>query len=179
MKKPIGDKVYIDYPDKFAKKSDWWRTEQGLTLIRSWRAEGKTIKEVYESMGIDPRTFRSWRKQYPEFDEVLNEGVQVANASVSQALLKRAVGYDYFEEVYELVEGELMLVRRIKKHMPPDVKAIMHWLYNRDPKNWRAIQTPIEETQYISTVQNILVTMKDVAEHGEAKEVEVSEVVSE
>ena len=51
----------------------------------------------------------------------------------------------------------------------------MQWLYNRLPLSWRAIQEPLEQTQYVETVKNILVAMKEVAEGGETKEIEVKE----
>lgn len=127
-------------------------------------------------MGVDPRTFRRWRKKYPEFDEAMATGVEVANVSVSQALFRKAIGYDYEEKTYELVEGEMRLTKRVTKHVQPDVKAIMHWLYNRDPRNWRALQEPLEETQYLDTVQSILVAMKNVAEGGEDKVIDVDSV---
>lgn len=179
MEKVIDTVVYTDYPDKYAKKVDWWRSEAGLDLIRGWRGKGKTIKEVIASMGIDPRTFRSWRKKYPEFNEAIEVGRDVAVSRVEQSLFKRACGYDYIEQVYELVEGEMMLVREYHRHMPPDVKAALSFLYNRDCKNWRAIQPPAEETKYLEAIENVLVAMKEVAETGEESIVDVDVKVNE
>lgn len=180
MEKVIGEVVYTDYPDKYAKKVDWWKSDAGLDLIKGWRAKGKTIKQVLDMMGIDPRTFRSWRKKYPEFNKAIEVGQEVAISRVEHSLFKKACGYEYTEQVYELVEGEMILVREFHKHMPPDVKAIMHWLYNRNPQAWRNIQEPLENTQYAETIKNVLVAMKEVAENQKPQEVEVSsEVVSE
>ena len=86
--------------------------------------------------------------------------------SVEEALLKRATGYDYEEDTWELVEGELRLTKKCRKHVPPDVKAILSWLYNRLPNQWRATQEPLETTQYTETIKDILVAMKEVAENG-------------
>ena len=69
-------------------------------------------------------------------------------------------------------------MRRTKvsqKHIPPDVKACLSWLFNRRPDRWRATQEPLESTQYVSTVKDILVAMKEVATTGEAIEVKVEE----
>lgn len=180
MKRVIGDVVYTDYPDKFAKKVDWWRTPEGLDLIKRWRCQGESIRDIAEKrMGIDIRTLRSWRKDYPEFDEVLTIGKEVTLARVEESLYQRAIGYDYVEQTYELVEGEMRLTKEVKKHMPPDVKAILHFLYNRDPQHWRAIQEPIESTEYKETVKDILIAMKEVAESGQTQVVSASEVISE
>ena len=177
MEKTIDDKVYVDYPDKYAKKVDWWRSDAGLDLIRGWRAKGKTIKQVLESMGIDPRTFRAWRKKYPEFNEAIEVGKDVAVSRVEQSLFNRACGYDYVERTYELVEGEMRLVREYHKHMPADIKAALSFLYNRDSKHWRAIQPPAEETKYLEAIENVLVAMKNTAETGEENIVNVESTV--
>lgn len=180
MKKVIGDVIFTDYPDKFAKKIDWWRTPEGLDLIKRWRCQGESIKDIAEKrMGVDIRTLRSWRKDYPEFDEVLAIGKEVTLARVEESLYQRATGYDYIEQTYELVEGEMRLTKEVKKHVPPDVKAILHFLYNRDPQHWRAIQEPIENTQYQDTVKNILVAMKQVAESGQEQTITSIEMIEE
>lgn len=178
MEKVAGEIIFSDYPDnKYAKKVDWWKSKSGIDLIRKWRTQGKTIKQVTEMMGVDPRTFRSWRNKYPEFNEALEVGQEVAVSRVEQSLFKRACGYEYTEEVYELVEGEMRLVREYHKHMPADVKAMLHFLFNRDPKNWRAVQAPIEETKYLDAIENILVAMKETANTGEENVVEVQSTV--
>jgi hypothetical protein len=174
MEKVIGEVVFNDYPDnKFAKKVDYWHTEEGLALIRGWRIQGDSVEVIAQKMQIDIRTFRSWRKKYPEFDDAIVMGREVAIKKVEQSLLTRACGYDYYEEVWDLVEGEMRLTRRIKKHCPADVKAILHFLYNRAPDCWRAIQEPLEQTRYVETVKNVLIAMKKVAEDGKAQSLEI------
>ena len=74
--------------------------------------------------------------------------------------------------------SELVMTKKFKKHLPPDTKAILHWLFNRLPGMWRAVQEPLESTQYTETIQNILVAMKEVAEKGGAKQIKVKEEVS-
>lgn len=175
MERVINNSTYTDYPEKYAKKIDWWISEEGLGLIRGWRSQGKTIKEVITMMGIDPRTFRSWRKKHREFDEVMTVGAEIANANVTLSLYKRALGYEYTEQVYELIEGEMRLVREFRKHMPPDTKAILAWLYNRMPEAWRSIQEPLENTQYKEVVKDILVTMRDVANGAGPQQIEVKD----
>ena len=51
----------------------------------------------------------------------------------------------------------------------------MSWLYNRLPGQWRAVQEPLEVTQYTETIKNILVAMKEVADGGTEKVVEVED----
>ena len=180
MEKVIGEVVFSDYPDnKFAKKVDWWRSPEGIDLIRGWRAQGDSVDLIAEKMGIDIRTFRSWRKKYVEFDDAVTLGKEIAIKRVEASLYNRACGYDYFEETWDLVEGEMRLVRRVKKHCPADVKAILNFLYNRDPQHWRVMQEPLEATQYVETVKSILIGMKEVAESGQNKQIDVKENIVE
>ncbi len=60
---------------------------------------------------------------------------------VEEALLKRAVGYEYTEDTYErraAADGgtELVLVKQVRKHQPPDPKTAMWWLEKREPARW-------------------------------------------
>ena len=176
MEKVIGGVKFTDYPDnKFAQKVDWWRTPEGLDLIKGWRMQGDSVEMVAEKMEIDIRTLRTWRKKYPEFEQAVTMGKEVTIKRVEQSLYNRACGYDYWEEIWDLVEGEMRLTRKIKRHCPADIKAILNFLYNRDPQHWRAVQEPLEATQYVESVKNILVAMKEVAETGENKSLEVKE----
>jgi len=177
MERTIGEVIFKDYPDdKYAKKIDWWKSPEGLDLIRGWRCQGFSVQEICNKMQVDIRTLRSWRKKYPEFEEAIAEGKEVTIARVEHSLYQRAIGYDYQEEVYELIEGEMRLVRIFKKHAPPEIKAILNFLYNRAPQSWRAIQEPLESTQYTETIKNILVAMKEVAETQQEQTVEVAEI---
>lgn len=176
MEKVIGEVVFNDYPDnKFAKKVDYWLTPEGIDLIKGWRVQGDSVDLIAQKMGIDKRTFRAWRNKYAEFNDAVQIGKEVTIKRVEQSLYNRACGYDYWEEVWDLIEGEMRLTKKIKRHCPADVKAALNFLYNRDPQHWRAIQEPLEATQYVESVKNILIAMKQVAESGETQSLEVQE----
>ncbi len=164
----IGDEevVFDDYPiNKFAKKIDWWTSEKGIGLIRSWRQHGLSIKDIYQKMGVDPRTFRTWRRKCPELEEALAFGREVTNAKVVDALYKRAVGFYYTEQTSQLIEGEMMLVKEVRKYCPPDTKAILAWLYNRYGAEWRSIQEPVDtDTPTLQNADQVLVRIKELSE---------------
>lgn len=167
--------AYIDFADGLKgskERKAFWLSENGLALIEGWRRNGVSLADLAKTyIGISMTAWYGWYKESEELRKACNNGTDVANAKVEGALLKRALGYDYWEETWELVEGEMILVRKLKKHLPPDTKAILCWLYNRRPEDWRSIQEPLQDTQYKDTVKNILVAMKEVAESGQAKEV--------
>lgn len=162
---PGDEVVFDDYPvGKYAKKIDWWTSKQGIELISSWRQAGASIKDIYEKIGVDVRTFRSWRKKCPDLEEALVVGKEITNARVIDALYKRAVGFYYDEITSELVEGEMRVVRSVRKYCPPDTKAILSWLYNRYPQEWRAMQAPIDvDGPALANAEDVLVKIRDTA----------------
>ncbi len=57
------------------------------------------------------------------------------DTKVENALLRRAVGYEYTEtRVEESDKGSKVI--EITKHLPPDTKAAIFWLKNRQPGRW-------------------------------------------
>lgn len=171
--------AYIDFPDGLKgqkERKKFWLSDPGLKLIAGWRRQGTPITKIAtDYVGISKTAWWGWYRESEDLRKAIAVSKEVADLTVEEALYKRAVGYDYTEQTYELVEGELLLVREVHKHVSPDVKAILHWLYNRMPGQWRAVQEPLDKTQYVETIQNILVAMKEVAENKEPQQVEVKE----
>lgn len=167
--------AYVDFPDGLEgqkKRKAFWLSEDGCTLIAGWRRNGVPLKEIAtKNIGVSMTGFWGWYHQSEELRRACANAKDIADYTVEDALYRRAIGYDYVERQYELVEGEIRMTKEMHKHMPPDTKAIMQWLFNRRPGTWRALQEPLEATQYTDTIKNILVAMKEVAETGESQRV--------
>lgn len=171
--------AYVDFPGDLQgqkKRKEFWLSEEGLILIAGWRRRGVPLTTIAtEYIGVSKTAWWGWYRGSEELRKACAVAKDVADATVENALFRKAVGYDYTETVEELVEGELVLTKRYTRHMPPDTKAILSWLYNRLPNLWRSIQEPLEATQYTETIQQILVAMKEVASDGEPKRIEAKE----
>ena len=118
-----------------------WITEEGLLKIEGWARDGLTDEQIAHNMGISPSTLYEWKKKYPEISEALKKGKEVVDREVENALLKRALGYEY-EEVKQIIEKDengkdRKRVEKITKHVPPDTGAQIFWLKNRKPNEWR------------------------------------------
>src|SRR5699024_2335084 len=103
--------------------------------------DGLTDAQVAHNIGIAVGTLYEWKKRYPEFDEALKRGKVVVDREVENALLKRALGFEY-EETETIVEDDghgnsKRKVRRIQKKAVPDTTAAIFWLKNRKPAEWR------------------------------------------
>ena len=132
-----------------------WLEPEGLLKIEGWARDGLTDEQIAHNMGISPSTLYEWKNAYSEFSESLKRGKEVVDRQVENALLKRALGYEY-EEVSEKYELGILTERKVtKKQVVPDTTAQIFWLKNRKPADWR--DKPDGETEQggITIVNNI------------------------
>lgn len=88
-------------------------------------------------MGICTSTLYNWKNDHLEILEALKKGKDVVDRLVENALLKRALGYEY-EEISEKYELGTLTERKVtKKQVVPDTTAQIFWLKNRKPQDWR------------------------------------------
>lgn len=80
-----------------------WLTKEGLIKIEGWARDGLADKQIAENIGVSERTFTEWKKKFPSVSSVLKKGKEVVDRQVENALLKRALGYEYTEDTYELI----------------------------------------------------------------------------
>lgn len=123
-----------------------WITKEGLILIEGWARRGLTDEQICHNMGIGKSTLYEWQKKFPEIRDSLKAGKEVSDLMVENALFKRAIGFEYYEEVTDVEQvptkktgefKEKKHTRIIKKTVPPDVTAQIFWLKNRRPDLWR------------------------------------------
>ena len=120
-----------------------WITEEGLKKIEEWARKGLTDEQISHNMGIHPSTLYDWQNRFPEITEALKRGKEVVDKAVENALLKRALGYEYEEKTYERTWnpkiGKYIKVntKTVVKQAHPDTTAQIFWLKNRKPEEWR------------------------------------------
>ena len=132
-------------------KYEYWLTPEGLLKIEGWARDGLVDKQIAANIGVSERTFTDWKSKYSAISSVLKRGKEVVDRQVENALLRRALGYEY-EEVKEKFEGDVMTERTVtKKEVIPDVTAQIFWLKNRKREAWADRQNielsqPIDES---------------------------------
>ena len=104
--------------------------------------KGLTNKEIAKQLGISRTSFYEYKKNISEFLDAIKKGKEPIDDDVEDSMLKRAMGYDYEEQVTEERISEdgtrhPAVVRTFKKHMPGDTTAQIFWLKNRRPNEWR------------------------------------------
>lgn len=114
-----------------------WLTQENLTLLEGWARDGLTDEQIAHNMGIKRQTLYDWKKKYPDISDALKRGKEVVDRQVENSLLKRALGYEYEEVTKELINGTMLITKKVKKYQPPDTTAAIFWLKNRRPDKWR------------------------------------------
>lgn len=139
-----------------------WLTEEGLLKIEGWARDGLTDKQVAYNMNIAESTLHEWKKKYSVLSESLKRGKEVVDRQVENALLKRALGYEFKETTQELTEDGMRVTKVITKQQAPDTTAQIFWLKNRKPHEWRDKQET-EITGHITTnkLDSILEQLSD------------------
>ena len=76
-------------------------TKEGLLKLEGWARDGLTDEQIAEEkIGINRTTLYDWKKKYPDISDALSNGKEVIDRKVENALLKRALGYEYAENEY-------------------------------------------------------------------------------
>ncbi|RXM79238.1 transposase [Clostridium tetani] len=144
-----------------------------LILVEGWARNGLTDEQIAKNLGIGLTTFYKYKKEHSELSEALKKGKEVIDFEVENALLKRALGYEYEEVTKERIlkkdeQGEpltdihgfpiyeMVVTKTVKKEVTPDTTAQIFWLKNRKPEEWRDKQT-IEHSGNLSNEVNITI----------------------
>lgn len=143
-------------------KYEYWLTPEGLLKLEGWARDGLTDEQIAHNMGIAYSTLKNWKDKHVAILAALKKGKEVVDRQVENALLKRALGYEYEEvkEKYEL--GDLTERTVTKKQVVPDTTAQIFWLKNRKPEKWRDKQE-VEDNTALEKLDEILKGVKDNA----------------
>jgi hypothetical protein len=104
-------------------------------LARNYCLLGATNAELAGFFGVSARTIDSWIAAQPEFAAAVKEGRVQADLRVARCLYERAVGYEQKVERTILHQGRERTLTDTVRH-PPDTRACMFWLRNRQPQAW-------------------------------------------
>ena len=136
-------------------KYQQWIEPDGLLLLEGWARDGLTDEQIAHNIGISRGTLYDWKKAYPDISNALKRGKDVVDIEVENALLKRAMGYDYVEERVEVNGNGKRKVTQTTKHVPGDTAAQIFWLKNRRADRWRDKPTPTAEGNEVTIVDDL------------------------
>lgn len=118
---------------------------------------GCTIPEMCKVLGISAPKLKRMMKDHPSLDEAIIAGRDQADGQVAEALYKRATGF----------------VDPNGQYIPPDTKAQIWWLKNRQRDRWRD-KHEVEHSGSVSIAEQIQAAYKTIKQKEE-DETETSE----
>ncbi len=114
------------------------------------KADTFTVNEICQKVGITKSTFYQWCGGKSDFSDAVKKAkeelIHVILDDCNNSLKKLIRGYDYEEvvEVYAIDKNDNKRVKKrtvVKKHIAPNLGAIIHYQTNRDPENWKNRQS--------------------------------------
>lgn len=146
-----------------------WLEPDGLLLLEGWARDGLTDEQLAGKMGINPATLYDWKNKYPKISEALKKGKEVVDIQVENALLKRALGYDYQEQRIEKSDKDGTKIIQTIRHVPADTTAQIFWLKNRRPDKWRDKPETPGDTDALKKARELLEGIRNPVSMRSAK----------
>lgn len=112
-------------------------TDDFPLLAEGYARQGFTDDQIAGKLGISTQTFYNYKDKYVEFFEAIKRGKAPVDTMVENAMLKRALGYEYEETHIEVDALGREKTKIVTKQVIPDTTAQIFWLKNRQPAAWR------------------------------------------
>lgn len=133
-----------------------WLEEDNLIRLQGWARDGLTDEQIAHNIGINVKTLYDWKNKHSKICNALKSSKELADREVENALFRSAMGYSTEEEVWERVvdkdtgEANMVLTKRMIKHIPASQTAQIFWLKNRKPEEWREKRITEEHIEFES-----------------------------
>lgn len=118
-----------------------WITPEGLLRIESWASDGLTNKQISANMGISRETLHKYTQRFPDISDAIEKGRAPVVREVENALIKRAIGFEYEEQTINIDthqdDSVKKRITRHKRYVPPDTGAAIFILKNYKPNKYR------------------------------------------
>jgi len=118
-------------------------------ICEQYKESDCTLASVCEANNVSVRTFNVWTHKYSALAELYKKTKEeiatihkpeILIEKVQNSLVKKALGYTADETTYQeiIIGKEVKTVKKVtKKHIPASDTAIIFFLVNKDPDNWK------------------------------------------
>lgn len=126
-----------------ARQSSKGIIDANLKKIEKWAAEGKTMKEIAQKLGVSERTLYKYKSQDAKIKQTVKKGRGLCVESIENTMYRSAKGFTQKVKKYEKVkrckykdgkkleEWEEMVEYEEEVYIPPNITAGIFLL-----KNW-------------------------------------------
>lgn len=113
-------------------------------LAEQYAKEGYLDKQIAQKLGVRADTFCRWCAKYPQLEQSLKKGREVANIELKKAMLKTAAGYDVEEEEMTVIldlnkQPKSYKKTTRKRHIPPSTTMQIFLAKNRMPDEFKDV----------------------------------------
>lgn len=120
---------------------------------------GATDFEVAKFFEVTTTTLYRWRHDHPEFCEALKAGKHALDERVVRSLAHRALGYTFESEKIFAHQGRILRAKTVE-HVPPDTTAMIFWLKNRRPAEFRDRQEQVKYDVHMSLAELVAMSYR-------------------
>jgi hypothetical protein len=103
--------------------------------VEKLAAKGLTNTEIAAALNVATSTIKEWIARHEEFSASIKSGKGDADDLVVKSLFRRAIG-EYVKETKTKDDGHSVTIETTEKYVA-DTMAMMYWLNNRRPSEWR------------------------------------------
>ncbi|HAL08925.1 MAG TPA: transposase [Staphylococcus sp.] len=119
-----------------------------LEEIEAWCRDGYTDEQISKLLGVAYSTFKEYKKNKSALLDALKRNKSIADIRVEESLYDKATSKTikkmvpiklkrtYVEGGFVLAEEYIEMVE-VEEEIPPDTTAMIFWLKNRKPAEWR------------------------------------------
>lgn len=136
---------------------EWAENEDNLSVLAAWARAGQTDEEIAKAIGISRSTLSEWKKKHEPIRKALSTGKDFANRLVENSLFKMSLGFHVtVKKVFKVKtvefgpdgkrkgEKEELQTAEETEYIKPDTRAIMFYLKNKMPNEYREKLLPSE-----------------------------------
>lgn len=132
------------------KWEEWVNDENRLAVLQAWARAGLPDEKIAKNIGISRSTLNEWKKKHESIREALSTGKEYANRQVENSLFRMTQGgmvrvrkafklkkVEYDKNGKRVKEEEYLDTCEEDQYIEPDIKAIIFWLKNQMPEEWK------------------------------------------
>lgn len=129
---------------------EWSENENNLAVLEAWARAGMTDEQIAKNIGVRRSTLSEWKKKHENIRTALSVGKEFADRMVENSLFGMTQGrmvkvqkafklrkVNYDQSGKKTSEEEYLDTVEEDYYIEPDIKAIMFWLKNRMPEQWK------------------------------------------
>ncbi len=115
-----------------------YNPEVHLPQVELMAEMGLTVEQIADRLDVATSTVSKWMAEDAAFSEAIKRGRALSDERVEASLYQRATGYNHkATKIFMPAGATAPVYAPYVEHTPPDPTAMIFWLKNRKPKEWR------------------------------------------